>query len=71
VDVSVHFETVSQKVVILCGVVTPPSIPAFIVNLLLYLYLCGLTVSLFQVVIFRDGTYLTLKEVFESLDLTG
>lgn len=24
-----------------------------------------------QVVIFRDGTYLTLKEVFESLDLTG
>lgn len=26
---------------------------------------------LFQVVIFRDGTYLTLKEVFESLDLTG
>ena len=25
----------------------------------------------FQVVIFRDGTYLTLKEVFESLDLTG
>ncbi|KAI9153405.1 hypothetical protein LWI28_010846 [Acer negundo] len=27
--------------------------------------------SLNQVVIFRDGTYLTLKEVFESLDLTG
>lgn len=25
----------------------------------------------FQVVIFRDGTYMTLKEVFESLDLTG
>ncbi|XP_058729099.1 AMP deaminase-like [Vicia villosa] len=24
-----------------------------------------------EVVIFRDGTYLTLKEVFESLDLTG
>lgn len=24
-----------------------------------------------QVVIFRDGTYLTLREVFESLDLTG
>ncbi|XWS55515.1 hypothetical protein CRYUN_Cryun09bG0006700 [Craigia yunnanensis] len=24
-----------------------------------------------KVVIFRDGTYLTLKEVFESLDLTG
>lgn len=24
-----------------------------------------------QVVIFRDGQYLTLKEVFESLDLTG
>nr|KAJ0185003.1 hypothetical protein LSAT_V11C900473030 [Lactuca sativa] len=24
-----------------------------------------------QVVIFRDGTYLTLKEVFKSLDLTG
>ncbi|KAL0375356.1 UNVERIFIED_CONTAM: AMP deaminase [Sesamum radiatum] len=28
-------------------------------------------VLLEQVVIFRDGTYLTLKEVFESLDLTG
>lgn len=27
--------------------------------------------TFFQVVIFRDGTYLTLKEVFESLDLTG
>lgn len=27
--------------------------------------------SSIQVVIFRDGTYLTLKEVFESLDLTG
>lgn len=27
--------------------------------------------ALCQVVIFRDGTYLTLKEVFESLDLTG
>lgn len=26
---------------------------------------------IFQVVIFRDGQYLTLKEVFESLDLTG
>lgn len=24
-----------------------------------------------QVVIFRDGKYMTLKEVFESLDLTG
>ncbi|PRQ24392.1 putative AMP deaminase [Rosa chinensis] len=24
-----------------------------------------------EVVIFRDGTYLTLREVFESLDLTG
>ena len=24
-----------------------------------------------QVVIFRDGKYLTLKEVFESLELTG
>jgi AMP deaminase len=24
-----------------------------------------------QIVIFRDGKYLTLKEVFESLDLTG
>lgn len=24
-----------------------------------------------QVVIFRDGQYLTLREVFESLDLTG
>ncbi|KAJ8445922.1 hypothetical protein Cgig2_009851 [Carnegiea gigantea] len=28
-------------------------------------------VAFLQVVIFRDGTYLTLKEVFESLDLTG
>lgn len=27
--------------------------------------------TLDQVVIFRDGTYLTLKEVFKSLDLTG
>lgn len=27
--------------------------------------------SFLQVVIFRDGTYMTLKEVFESLDLTG
>jgi len=27
--------------------------------------------TLNQVVIFRDGTYLTLKEVFKSLDLTG
>lgn len=24
-----------------------------------------------QVVIYRDGQYLTLKEVFDSLDLTG
>jgi AMP deaminase len=24
-----------------------------------------------EIVIFRDGKYLTLKEVFESLDLTG
>jgi hypothetical protein len=26
---------------------------------------------MWQVVIFRDGKYLTLREVFESLDLTG
>ena len=39
----------------------------------IFLHIClfhGLFL-LFQVVIFRDGTYLTLKEVFESLDLTG
>ncbi|XP_021908594.1 probable AMP deaminase isoform X2 [Carica papaya] len=29
------------------------------------------TLMLLQVVIFRDGKYMTLKEVFESLDLTG
>lgn len=35
------------------------------------LYLKISKIAFVQVVIFRDGTYLTLKEVFESLDLTG
>lgn len=30
-----------------------------------------MVIPFLQVVIFRDGTYLTLKEVFESLDLSG
>lgn len=51
--------------------------PTFLSNLLLLLCVqLGFSSSDFvpifiQVVIFRDGTYLTLKEVFESLDLTG
>jgi len=38
---------------------------AFHFDLVLGINLCV------QVVIFRDGKYMTLKEVFESLDLTG
>lgn len=39
--------------------------------ILSFFWMLFLMVSTFQVVIFRDGKYLTLREVFESLDLTG